>query len=186
MPKKKSDESIFRKKLLEEIQGSTKGGLRRIVDNEVLLTPPVDVYETDRDFNLIFTAPGVGKDDMDIRIEDGVLIIEEKKGTAKKNREGNHIVKEVDRGRYFRKFHLTEDIDLSDLKGTIDKGILTIILKKKEVIDNQKPEAEETREETEKSKRTVKTLVQKPVIKEDDEEEEEEVSRTKSRVKKKR
>ena len=129
MAQKKSTTTGFRKQLLAELQSNVRGGLKRVSGNEILLTPLMDVYESSTEFTLVFAVPGMGKEDVDVKIVGNELIVEEKKGAVKKAA-GDTVIKELENGRYFRRVLLTDEIEDKSVNGTIDKGLLTITLKK--------------------------------------------------------
>ena len=144
MAQKKSSTTGFRKQLLAELQSNVRGGLKRVAGNEILLTPLMDVYETGKEFVLVFAVPGMAKEDMDVRIVGSELIVEEKKGIAKKTY-GETVIKELENGRYCRKIQLTAEIDERSINGTIDKGVLAITLKKVVAVpdDAEDPDGED-------------------------------------------
>ena len=144
MAQKKSSTTGFRKQLLAELQSNVRGGLKRVSGNEILLTPLMDVYETGKEYVLVFAVPGMAKEDVDVRIVGNELIVEEKKGIAKKAY-GETVIKELENGRYCRKIQLTAEIDEKSINGTIDKGVLAITLKKAVVApdDAGDPDGEE-------------------------------------------
>ena len=142
MAKKISEEISFKKTLLEEIQSQASGGLKRVAKNEILLTPFVDVLESSKEYKMIFSLPGLGKEDIDVRVEEGELIVEEKRTEGKKPTD-KYIVKETEQGRYYRKFSLSGEIDQNSVKGTLDKGILSLSLKKSKNIESADSDSEE-------------------------------------------
>ncbi len=154
MAQKKSIATGFRKQLLAELQSNVRGGLKRVSGNEILLTPLMDVYESAKEFVLVFAVPGMGKEDMDVRIVGSELIVEEKKGAAKKV-SGETVIKELENGRYFRKIQLTEEIEDKSINGTIDKGVLTITLKKT-AKDADEPDGGEPKDDDADSKKSRK------------------------------
>lgn len=158
MAKKASEENNFKKVLLEEIQSQASGGLKRVAKNEILLTPFVDVLESSKDYKMIFSLPGLGKEDIDVRVEDGELIVEEKRSEGKKPAD-KIIVKETEQGRYYRKFSLSSEIDQNNVKGTLDKGILSLSLKKLKDVKSEDLDSEE--EKIEKPKKAAKKKVAK-------------------------
>ena len=157
MAQKRSSSTGFRKQLLAELQSNVRGGLKRVSGNEILLTPLMDVYETTKEYVLVFAVPGMAKEDMDVRIVGNELIVEEKKGIAKKAY-GETVIKELENGRYCRKIQLTSEIDDKSINGTIDKGVLAITLKKAVLVpdDSEDPEGGEE-EPDEKAEITEKT-----------------------------
>jgi HSP20 family protein len=133
MPKKEksSQNESFKKSLKEELPTHLKGGLRKLMDNEIILSPPVDIYEEKNNYVLIFSVPGMKREDIEVKIIEDKLIVEEKKVEDKKTKKKNAIVEEIEKGRFFRKFKLTSEIDNEKIKANLDDGLLTVNLPKK-------------------------------------------------------
>ena len=132
MPKKKKaeEDNSFKKSLLEEIVTHLKGGLRKVVKKEVILSPEVDVYDDGDNYRLVFSMPGIKKKDVEVRVIENELYIEQKKEEKKKVNRKNIIVEEIEKGRYFRKFKLTPEIDYEKIEANLEDGVLTVSLPK--------------------------------------------------------
>ncbi len=101
------------------------------LENESWMAPLVDIYETDNDYYLIANMPGVKREDVKIKLEDGDLIIMGRKHLAdEENR--RYLMKEIDSGNYYRKFNLSESIDDEKIEAAMENGILKIHLPKVE------------------------------------------------------
>ena len=133
MPRKKKTEegnASFKKSLLEEIVTHLKGGLRKVVKKEFILSPPVNVYDNDDDYSLMFNVPGLKRDDIDVNVIDNELYVEQKKEEKEQDAKRNTIVEEIEKGRYFRKFKLTEEIDIKKIEANLEDGVLIVSLPK--------------------------------------------------------
>ncbi len=56
------------------------------LENEAWIAPLVDIYETDNDYFLIASMPGVAREDIKIKLEDGNLIIMGRVKSAEKDK----------------------------------------------------------------------------------------------------
>ncbi len=101
------------------------------LENESWIAPLVDIYETDDDYVLIANMPGVNREDVKIKLEDGDLIIMgRKRSTEDENR--RYLMKEIDSSNYYRKFKLSESVDDDKIDASMEKGRLKIHLPKVE------------------------------------------------------
>jgi len=132
MPKKKKKEesNTFKKSLQEELPSHLKGGLRKVVNEEVILSPPVDICENKNDYVLTFNMPGMKNENVEVKVIDNELYIEEEKG-KKRTKKRNAILEEIEKGRYFRKFRLTSEINNEEISAVLEDGILTVNLPKR-------------------------------------------------------
>ena len=90
--------------------------------------PSVDIYETTDALTLIADMPGVGKEGVDIRLEDNQLTIRGRVSTESTNEK--ILWSEYAVGDYMRNFTLSEVIDQSRIEATMKNGVLTLILPK--------------------------------------------------------
>ena len=132
MPKKKKKEesNTFKKSLQEELPSHLKGGLRKVVNEEVILSPPVDICENKNDYVLTFNMPGMKNKNVEVKVINNELYIEEKKG-KKRTKKRNAILEEIEKGRYFRKFRLTSEINNEKISALLEDGLLTVNLPKR-------------------------------------------------------
>jgi HSP20 family protein len=93
--------------------------------------PSVDIYETQDAVTILAEMPGVGKEGVEIDLEDGTLTI---KGfrTDQKNEGETMLLQEFESGSYMRKFSVAETIDQGKIEAKMADGILTLVLPKVE------------------------------------------------------
>ena len=94
--------------------------------------PAVDIIETENNFSLMVNVPGVTKENLKVNLKDRQLVIE---GTVSENAaEGaNYLMRERRNGNFYRKFNLGDSIETDKIDATLENGILTVVLSKKEV-----------------------------------------------------
>jgi len=98
-------------------------------DDTLYIAPPVDIFETEDSLTVVADLPGVNKDNVDIRVEDGILTI---KGRAGYNPPANTLREEFNLQGYFRQFQLNDEVDQSKISAESKNGVLTITLPKAE------------------------------------------------------
>jgi HSP20 family protein len=90
-----------------------------------------DIFEDQSALTVILEMPGVEKNNVDIRVEDGVLTIEGRVDFAKY--EGmTPVYTEYNVGHYRRSFSLSNNIDQSKITADMKDGVLTVTLPKAE------------------------------------------------------
>ena len=91
-----------------------------------------DIRETDGSYELDVDLPGFKKDEIQVQLKDGYLVLSAAKGLDKdeKDKEGNYIRKERYSGSCQRSFYVGEGVKQEDLKAAFNNGILTVAVPK--------------------------------------------------------
>lgn len=94
--------------------------------------PSVDVFETDNGYVFSVELAGVRKEDVNVKVENGVLVIhgQRKLENEQKIREWHRI--EGSYGTFSRSFELPEGVDTESLDASFRDGLLTIKVAKAE------------------------------------------------------
>jgi HSP20 family protein len=101
-------------------------------DTERLLTPALDIAETEKAYVVHAELPGVAKDDVTITVEDGTLVLAaQKKREAETKEKGWHRVERA-YGSYRRTLALPKGVDADRAEATFQDGVLTIEIPKSE------------------------------------------------------
>jgi HSP20 family protein len=91
--------------------------------------PASDIFETDEALTLLLEMPGVGKNNIDIQIEDDLLRVEGKIDfSAYKDIEP--VYTEYNVGHYARAFVVSNNIDRDSIAAQVENGVLTLTLPK--------------------------------------------------------
>jgi HSP20 family protein len=95
-------------------------------------TPSVDISETDAAYLIKAEIPEVGKEDVKVTVQNGMLTIsgERKQEKEEKNRKFHRI--ERCYGSFTRSFRVPEDADANTVKAEFKDGMLNITLPKSE------------------------------------------------------
>ena len=96
-------------------------------------TPAIDILETENDLVVKADLPGVKQEELDIRVENGVLTLKgERKFVKAENEKGYHRI-ERSYGAFSRTFKLPDTIAPDGVQASFRDGVLTVTLPKKEV-----------------------------------------------------
>ena len=94
--------------------------------------PPVDIFEKQDHLVIRAEIPGVQKDDMDVRIENGVLTLHgERKQDTEIREEDAHRIERV-YGTFTRSFILPTTVDAAKVTATYKDGVLEVSVPKAE------------------------------------------------------
>jgi HSP20 family protein len=97
--------------------------------------PNIDIFEDDNNIVLLADMPGVSKDNVDIRVEDGRLSIQ---GKVSKEAPGEYVLSEYSIGDYFSNFALSTTIDQSGIQASMKNGVLRVVLPKSDKLKPKK------------------------------------------------
>jgi HSP20 family protein len=98
--------------------------------NGKYFTPRVDIFETDAELVMYADMPGVAPKDIDLRYEQGELILQGK--ITPLARAGHLILSEFEDGDFYRVFQIHESIDSMRIEAECKNGVLTVHLPKAE------------------------------------------------------
>jgi HSP20 family protein len=96
----------------------------------VFFTPRVDIYETENELTLYADVPGVRPEDVDLRYENGELILHGR--VQPRHTEENFVYQEYEEGDFYRAFSIHESIDASRIEAECKNGVLIVHLPKSE------------------------------------------------------
>ena len=96
-----------------------------------IFLPAADIYEAENDLTVILEMPGVEKKNVDIRVQDGALIVEGRLDLTKY--QGlQPVYTEYNIGHYARSFRLSGKIDQNKIAAEMKDGVLSLKLPKVE------------------------------------------------------
>ena len=91
--------------------------------------PPVDLYETADHYVISVELPGIGRDDFEIAVQDGKVILKGQRPPRPGGAEQFHRV-ERGRGQFLRSFSLPLPIDDKHIIADLRDGILSVTIPK--------------------------------------------------------
>ncbi len=101
-------------------------------ENNNTWKPPVDMAETENNYEFWIDLPGVNKKDINISIQNNELIIEGERKFDEIQKDERCCVNERTYGQFSRSFTLPEKVNQKDIKAVYNDGVLKITLKKAE------------------------------------------------------
>jgi HSP20 family protein len=93
--------------------------------------PNADIYETNDTLNVVLEMPGVEKNSVEVRVEDGVLKIDGRLDFSK-YQDLQPLYTEYNVGHYSRSFRLSSKIDQNKIGAELKDGVLSLVLPKVE------------------------------------------------------
>lgn len=119
-----------------------QNSLRHFFDENFWATPgtttggavPVNVRETDQQYEMDVVAPGCRKEDFSIRLENDLLTIsmDRKEEHREQDEKANWVRNEYLQRSFARTFTLDETVDVNNINATYTDGILHLVLPKNE------------------------------------------------------
>ena len=92
-------------------------------------SPLTDIMESQKELLVLMDMPGVNKDQIKVKLEKNILEISGQINTAEYS-DYKPIYTEYNFGNYTRSFELSNEIDQSSIKATIEDGVLRLVLPK--------------------------------------------------------
>jgi HSP20 family protein len=115
----------------EMVEVKNKLSWDEALEKEAWVAPLVDIYETEDNYFLTSNMPGVSKENVKIKLEDGHLVIMGRTDYEEvTNRK--YVLKELESGNFYRRFKISEGIDESKIDAKLESGVLNIVLPKHE------------------------------------------------------
>jgi HSP20 family protein len=113
----------------EMVDVKTKRSWDEALEKESWVAPLIDIYETADDYFLTAQLPGVSKEEMKIKLEEGHLVI---MGRVNYNESADrkYIMKETETGNFYRRFKISDSIDEQKIDASLENGILNVKLPK--------------------------------------------------------
>jgi HSP20 family protein len=93
--------------------------------------PTTDIFETEDALTVVLEMPGVGRDNIDVSVENGLLTVEGKINFNKY--EGlQPLYSEYNIGPYRRSFRISSRVDQDKIRAELRDGVITLVLPKAE------------------------------------------------------
>ena len=101
------------------------------LEREKWVTPAVDIFETDDVYFLNVNMPGVSKENIKIKLEDDSLVVMGRINYDEvKNRK--YVLKETRFGNFYRKFNISNSVDVEKIDAKMENGTMVLTLPKHE------------------------------------------------------
>jgi HSP20 family molecular chaperone IbpA len=114
-----------------KVQGYSS--IEELLETQNYISPLVNIYETDDEFVLTASMPGVVRDNVKVRVEDDKLILF---GTIQYEEAINrkYLLNEQEIANYYRTFKISDTVDQSNIAARYDNGQLVVNLQKNEKV----------------------------------------------------
>ncbi|MEL6266146.1 MAG: Hsp20/alpha crystallin family protein [Pseudomonadota bacterium] len=96
------------------------------------MSPALDLSEGKDAYELTLELPGVGADDIELKVAQGRLAIRGEKREENRREDGDRLVSERRYGQFARSLTLPEDVDEAGVSADFTDGVLKIRLPKSE------------------------------------------------------
>ena len=94
--------------------------------------PNINTREGEFAYHIEVDLPGVSKDDIEIQIEDGTLVVSGSREFKDEIKEENYYKVESSFGSFKRSFSLPKDVDIENIHAESEDGVLEIVVPKLE------------------------------------------------------
>jgi HSP20 family protein len=95
-------------------------------ENAVNWMPSTDVYRTDGDLVVKADLPGLTKDDVEVMVEDGFLVVKGERKEEKEEKGKEYYRTERTYGSFYRRVPLPEDVDATKIAAKFHDGVLEV------------------------------------------------------------
>jgi HSP20 family protein len=99
--------------------------------------PDIDVFERNDKIVVRADIPGMKPDDIDVKIDRGMLIISGQREEENEVRDGDYYCSERFVGQFFRTIRLPDWIKVDDVKATYDKGVLEVTIPRAQATESR-------------------------------------------------
>jgi len=87
---------------------------------------PIDVRETEAGYVIEASLPGAKAEEVDVKVEEGVLTIRRETEKSEESNDGKVLVRERRRGAFARTLTLPDDVDADKVEAHLENGVLTV------------------------------------------------------------
>ena len=103
---------------------------------------PANILEEEKSFRIELSVPGFSKEEIKIRVENNLLIVQSEKKEAQET-ELKYLSKEFGKKEFERRFTLPKQVDQDQISAVFNNGILEITVPRKvEVVEKTPVEIE--------------------------------------------
>ncbi|MBO9567039.1 MAG: Hsp20/alpha crystallin family protein [Niastella sp.] len=97
-----------------------------------LHNPPVNIHETSDAYHVELSAPGLKKEDFQVKVEDGLLTIGYEQKEETKSEEYKTVRREFSQRSFKRSFTVEDQVNVDNIEAKYEQGVLKLRLPKKE------------------------------------------------------
>jgi HSP20 family protein len=110
-------------------------------DDFSITSPATNIIQNEDAFVIELAAPGLKKEDFDIKVDKDLLTItsESSTETSEHDEKTNYSKREFNYSSFSKSFHLPESIDADNIAANYDNGVLKLTLKVREEAKVKEP-----------------------------------------------
>jgi len=112
----------------------------RLMTMPSIRAPIMDIIDEGDKYSITAEIPGIPKEDINIEITKNILEIKAEQKMEKEEKKEGYIRKERGQRSFYRQVALPEEIDAEKIEATLNNGILSIEIPKKEPTPKKKIE----------------------------------------------
>lgn len=124
----------FSSKEMLPLGGLFNDFVQRVAQNQAkdgaFTKPAMDIYEDENSYILSFNLAGIRKNEVKLSLQNSLLNIETNRANAEEKAKTHYRERYL--GNYQRSVTLPEDADNENVKATMENGVLTVTVNKKE------------------------------------------------------
>ena len=103
------------------------------------LAPQFEIVETDNEYTVAAELPGLGRENVEIVVDDDILTVRGEKKAEEKQEGRSCLFTERRYGTFERRFQLPETVEQEAIAATYENGVLTLSLPKKPEVKKPEP-----------------------------------------------
>lgn len=104
--------------------------LRRVTDAPGTWMPSTDVYEQNGSIVVTAELPGMKKEDIEVEVQDGHLVIRGERRAEEKVEEKDYYRMERSFGSFYRRLPLPKQVEPDQIRATFEDGVLKVTVPK--------------------------------------------------------
>lgn len=93
--------------------------------------PAVNIKEDESEYMIELAVPGFKKDDFNVELNENTLVISSEKESSSEDEKDNYSRKEFSYSKFQRSFTIPKDVNVDEIKGEYNDGILMVHVPKK-------------------------------------------------------
>ena len=114
-----------------------QNGFSRVADEPGYMNVPVNIKDTEKEYELHVVAPGLKKDDFKIQVEKNILTISFEQKEENKEEATKWVRNEYSFRSFKRSFKMNDKVNTSAITAKYEDGILNVSLPKNEQAETQ-------------------------------------------------
>ena len=88
--------------------------------------PTTDVYRTNGNLVVKADLPGLKKDDVEVKVEDGFLVVQGERKEEKEEKKKEYYRSECSYGSFYRRVPLPDEVDADKISAKVHDGVLEV------------------------------------------------------------